>query len=423
MCRSRSSTHASPLPHTMAKPPRDHWTEYTRWLATNSSANIVDPVALCEDSKGRAFSKRAAMDLNQASGEYFNRKVKSIIQHLEDTRSYCNADNKSKSKSSKDAAASMYHRLWEAVRHGSPANFTNQDELLVYTVDRLPGRCRYLYALLMAGGPELEICSRARRLFLPTTLEDRQQSPVKVCSVGGGPGIDHIALSVLRSFLAEVQPRQENEETAVIPVVSITAREVETIVFDLYAEDWLPIIRVVTAEEAESQGQRRGEGKTEEAEEVEEKEVEEKEKEVVVVEEEEKEKEREEHNQEQKKVTAEYCNICEPLTAPCNAALARSASEADLFVFQFVLHENASHLVVKEKEVEENRVGGCMVGILQDAKAGAIIICTDASHHLWPALLATGCDYGWSVASGPKTRVSLGSNFTGPKWCCFLEKQ
>jgi len=128
-------------------------------------------------------------------------------------------------------------------------------------------------------------------------------------------------------------------------------------------------------------------------------------------------------DEQQEKVTAEFCNICELLTASCNAALARSVAEADLFVFQFVLHENASHLRVVSNEKEEDRVGGCMVGILQDAKAGAIIICTDASNHLWPALLATGCDYGWTVASGPKVRVSLGSSFTGPKWCCFLEKQ
>jgi hypothetical protein len=81
--------------------------------------------------------------------------------------------------------------------------------------------------------------------------------------------------------------------------------------------------------------------------------------------------------------------------------------DADLFIFSFVLHENASFLQVRtnvktkvrKKEAEEEteevdneeglgrvggceeeeqgRVGGCVVGILQRARLGAIIICTN----------------------------------------------
>ena len=94
--------------------PRDHLEALQRWLAsasapsptsttaaasaaptaTSASASAsaapvsvshaaLDPVALTQQSKGRAFSRRATDDLNVASGEFFAREVAAIVGHLQ----------------------------------------------------------------------------------------------------------------------------------------------------------------------------------------------------------------------------------------------------------------------------------------------------------------------------------------------------
>lgn len=318
-----------------AKPARDPWKGFADWFAGATSGAacgdsggriVYDPVAHCREAKGTALSQRAARELRLASGAYFERAVSAIVQRLIGSYSSSFPDG-----ASKGAEVRMYLRLAEALRRGSPADFSNHEELLVYAAGRLPMRCRYVFALLMADRDDLEVCGAARRLFLPSwPSASSRSSPrraVKVCSVGGGPAFDHVAVTLLASFLADVQPREgrEGREGVRAPQTVAAARRVETTVFDLYAENWLPIMRAVTATSASAGGtQAHAEGAEEGAEEGEE--------------------DAEGRTRGRGAVSAECCDIREPLSAPCNAALARSVIEADLFLFQFVLHENAAHL-------------------------------------------------------------------------------
>ncbi len=128
-----------------------------------------------------------------------------------------------------------------ALRTGRPADFSDFRELAIYTVHyfsmcsqitititisitiiiiiiiisvlfvkigRLQTRCRYLYKTLLSKSPA---CTHARRFLLPTIAELNydHRSPaktVKVCSIGGGPGFDHVAVSIAAAFLASIQP-------------------------------------------------------------------------------------------------------------------------------------------------------------------------------------------------------------------------
>ena len=99
------------------------------------------------------------------------------------------------------------------------------------------------------------------------------------------------------------------------------------------------------------------------------------------------------------------------------AELLSSVRSADIIVFQFVLHENASFLVHKETGL----FVGATESILSDrgAKEGTFLICTDSGHRLWPALKKTAALHGWEFFGDAENdhKISL-----GPKSFVILEK-
>ncbi len=384
---------------------------FMKWLeqSCTDTRTVVDPIRKCEEYRGQEFSKRAAQDLDAAACFFFLSYIEDIIRILRTVEPFLHTDRGSVKGA---VASSMYMRLSKALRTGTPADFSNHEELLVYTVGRLRDRSRYLFALHTAVGTGLGVCDKVRQLFLPLRSDkEGMDRTVKVCSIGGASGFDHFAFTALAQFLALLQPRQLKKGTW-------TEVGVETTVFDLYADHWRPIVESVAG-----CGEKDNKSST------------------------------------CSHVVVKQCDIRETLTAPCNKILAASASEADIIVFQFVLHENAKFLRVGEgiaegeKEVEKvkeieggeqgeeaekvvkddeeikkyqnesggaaaahgQRIGGSIVGILKCAKLGAVMLCTDAGNRLWPALVATGREHGW--VSTPFKRIR-----NGPKSFCFLER-
>eukprot|EP00946_MAST-07B_sp_MAST-7B-sp1_P003481 g3481.t1 len=369
-----------------------HIKRFVEWLRKQCHQNDsrqndiltpVDPVSKCKELKGHKYSKRASLDLEAGSSESFQFHIDGIIGSLQNAAPFLNTERGS---TKGEVASTMYSRLANALRYGEPADFSNQEELLVYTVGRMRDRSRYVFAIAMESS--LKVCSKIRRLFLPAAGGTSRVDPIKVCSVGGAAGFDHFALVALSAFLTRVQPIQQDEYTW-------KPAAVKTTVFDLYAQHWRPVLKLMTSQkDATTSGS---------------------------------------------SVEIEPCDIRQDLAAPCNKMMAASVSEADLILFQFVLHENAAYLRVDKgnsssmlADVGEDekftyeisgaaaasgqRIGGSVIGILQSAKLGTIMLCTDAGKRLWPALAATGRDHGWStthfkrVRNGPKSFSFVGGD-------------
>ena len=97
-------------------------------------------------------------------------------------------------------------------------------------------------------------------------------------------------------------------------------------------------------------------------------------------------------------------------------------TEFDVFLACYVLHENASHMLVgggDEEQEKEQEVGGCVLDMLVRAKSGAVMLCCDASNRQWPAMSRTAEKCGWQVDESPEKRVESG----GPKSCWFAVKK
>ena len=79
------------------------------------------------------------------------------------------------------------------------------------------------------------ISNRIRKLFLPDVLCENTDvnivgEDISVCSIGGGPGYDHLSLCILASFLRHIQS-SVNEN-------SFRTRVVRKRAFDLFDDDW-----------------------------------------------------------------------------------------------------------------------------------------------------------------------------------------
>ena len=91
----------------------------------------------------------------------------------------------------------------------------------------------------------------------------------------------------------------------------------------------------------------------------------------------------------------------------------------DIFVFQFVLHENSSYIVNKDTGLVTGAVGS----ILEGAVVGSFLICTDSRNTLWSALKKTAITYGWKYWSDDE-RVEAGRKIAfGPKAFVVLERE
>tara|TARA_B110000305_G_scaffold220038_1_gene261523 strand:- start:99 stop:572 length:474 start_codon:yes stop_codon:yes gene_type:complete len=82
-----------------------------------------------------------------------------------------------------------------------------------------------------------------------------------------------------------------------------------------------------------------------------------------------------------------------------------------------VLHENRSFLECRDSQNNVTGVDNCLLGILEAAKVGSVIIALDAGERLFPTLLDHARRLGWD-GECPKRKWKMGC-----KSVCMLEKK
>ena len=339
-----------------------------------------------------------------------------------------------------DARHRMNGRLASAYHDGRPADFTDPAELEIYTQDRMRARCRYLYRVLLSPA---SICTNIRAKLLPmppraggggggggdadgaaaASISDPHRA-FRCLSVGGGPAFDDVAIRVVASFLLATGTLAPHDDPGPTPV------RIDSTILDLYEEEWTPAI-VAVGNAVASRARRHEEvpamantadrgsgtngthgtngtnginGFTGEISGI-------------------------------GSVSIAHCDIRSSLEGAGNERFRELAPACDLFVFSFVLHENAEYLVNSSSggggDVDEGGgggggsdhgdegvgvgggdgdgaggggggggggsglVGGCLPGLFQSAKVGATMVMMDPTHRLWPNMIHTAMAHGW----------------------------
>jgi hypothetical protein len=320
-----------------------------------------------------------------------------------------------------EAASEWAGELTRAVREGVPADFSARGDdgandgasdgasdgeggggepggtcLKVYAVEKLSARCRQLHHLLFDDNA---ICGRAREMLLPRPSDPgRAPDPVRVVSLGGGPGYDHVALCLVARYLLLAQPFRWAGGPA------LRARTVATEVFDLYDEAWAPVAAAVAGACRDGIGRIDGVPPPEE-------------------EKDEDEEEKDELEEGGDETGGDSCSMAFAdlrlgADHPSHAALREALELADLVVLQFVLHENAAFLLRDGGD----RVGGALGDLLAVAPVGTLVFCTDSANTLWPALRRTASERGWSCVGVEEQRAGTGRIALGPKSFVMLER-
>ena len=350
--------------------------------------------------------KAKCNNLDKAHRESFGRIMNTIQQDLE-LRLNVTPD---------DVAASEWHsQLTEAVVLGRPANFSGLDEeskqhdadqvqgqcLKVYAVEKLNARCRYLHHLLFG---EDQFSSKVRSLLLPlSSIEsldeaydaendggtNGQDAGVNVVSLGGGPGFDHVALCIVSKFLHDIQPDQK----------VLRPRVINTKVFDLYDKEWEPIMFALGESYHDSLSNHAPGNNTEldyASDNV------------------------QFPNTNGKNMTMSHCDLRLGIDAQSHTnALAHAIETAAIICVQFVLHENASYIL----DPDGDTIMGLMGDLFNKASLGTVVICTDASNTLFPALKCTAAKLGWSYFGDEEQRESNKAlTSMGPKSFVMLER-
>lgn len=396
--------------------------------ATESVPAVYDPISLVQQQHPRFHTEQdfqVVKHLHHSYRKFFNAHMERIRQRFNarDDMSTNDAHFSRRRKGEHDQV--WQTALNEAVRHGMPANFSRLQDNWIYADNKLIPRSRYLYYLLLDDNA---ISTRLRkRLLLPrldgvsndngaADCEDKGNTSelssmnadrpggnvVRVCSIGGGPGYDHLAIALASWFLYKVQPGtnadgESSSSHALVP------RTIQTQVFDLYHQEWLPMMEKL-------QECLEGEAETE------------------IIQPKETEWWRhnrmtmhhgdlrlslfdDDNNDESTSWDDEYIQA-----NATNATLLTSVRAADIIVFQFVLHENASFLVDHETGLFVGTTASILDG---GAKKGTFLICTDSSNTLWPALKKTANTHGWEFLGDAEAhhKISL-----GPKAYVVLEK-
>jgi hypothetical protein len=307
------------------------------WLAERSAADECggDPVALAVS----CGTKQLQRDLAAAAKAHFDRGIEHIAAELARGAAAGTASSAREADSAGEALASA---LRGALRDGVPPDFGDAAALTAYTQERLQARCRYLYTLLLC---EDEVCSAARQqLLLPQPADGAScgttQRPLSVLSIGGGPAFDDVALRLLASFLASMPCGKTREHARPVQIC--------TVVLDLNEAEWTTAARAVAAatDSATAAGLLGGGGA------------------------------------EAEQLRLARCDVRLALDDSDNEAMASLTPTADVFVFSFVLHENAAGLLesesadgsdsaateqqdqagVEEQDAVPPRIGGCLTG-------------------------------------------------------------
>jgi Zinc knuckle len=246
--------------------------------------------------------------------------------------------------------------LHQAVKDGTPADFSNSKALRTYTIERWIPRCRQLFYILMDHPPNIISQSIRMNLWKSFFLSSNVAS-LQICSLGGGPGLDHIAFCLAVGYLQHFQRQQQ-----IYPKHHSVS--IRTQVMDLWYDAWKSVA--------------------------------------------------EEWNEALRKVitlspftemTLHPADLRLSFDATINQSLASAIENADIIVAQYVLHENATYFMSERGEnynepedTTDNKTlctKTSLVNILQCAKIGAIMVCTDSIHTLWPIIQSEASDLGW----------------------------
>ena len=273
--------------------------------------------------------------------------------------------------------------LTEAVKEGTPAEFCDAAALRGYTLEKMAPRCRQLHHLIMDHDNDFSQSIRALLLPRSTSSSSHDDNDnnrvVSVCSIGGGPAFDHISICCVVRFLQDLQSPSSMASSQTV--------DIHTRVFDLWDHHWGPI-----AEDLMHCWNNDDDTTTP-----------------------------------TNSMTMHHADLRLSLESPSNHELLDAIPIADVIVFQFVLHENASFLVVNDDDdnaddddVKKFLRDDCAVSdVFRRAKLGAIMVCTDSVNFLWPALKATATRHGWAyLGNAEKTHKIV----LGPKSFVILER-
>jgi len=337
---------------------RDYSKIFKRWMDAEPTDVVQDVMHVVK----KRNSKNAFHDFTCAYRIYFSERLKGISETL-DAMAADVVDQKT-------AVAQLNIDLNNAVKEGKPPSFTDKDANVVYCRDRLPTRVRYMYAAILN---DLVVSNYVREMFLPS-LKPEEKSTIHVASVGSGPGNDFVAFVLLRDFLKisqndHVQTIQHN-------------KTIKCVNYDLFSSDWSPIVQVVKS----SLGIREGGNNYEKG------------------------GGREDRNWGDQ-VLEQQMDLRKPLSDSENTHINVHIENFDLFAFTFVLHENRAYCEKRNEKGEQVGVSNALLGILEGAKIGAVIIGLDAGNRLLQIMFSASKALGWE-GEIPKSKWKMGCKST-----------
>lgn len=412
--RGQESEHgrADAFVNAKARGPLYHFHRVLEWMNDRSTAATLagettrqprDPIAVLQDEALEAVTSSLNTtqrwnDLHKARWNDVDKAHREVFDsYIQDMRVLLGS---SLGVTPEDEAASTWHeKLSEAVNLGRPADFSSKSggELSVYAVEKFQARCRQLYHLLFDNN--CDISAKLRSLLLPSAQPDGSNNngddkvkPINVVSLGGGPGYDHVALCIAAKFFHRAQPNSREFEV----------RHVRTQVFDLFDNDWEPVMSTLekcanqaflaeTAKDSTGCRNERSSGSN---------------------------------------MSMHHCDIRKGLDGVCHADLVNAIENVDVICISFVLHENASFILDKghashwaDDHSSEAILVGAMRDIFERSPLGSIMVVMDSSNTLFPALKNTAKKYGWMFRGDDERRVE-GQKIDnlGPKSFVLLER-
>ena len=244
----------------------------------------------------------------------------------------------------KYAHQELSKKLTTSLVDGETVLFEDPGALGEYTLKRLRPRCRALLEVLLA-----ENCTSFFETLIKRVETAREEDrDLCVVSLGGGPGFDAIALL---AALAAVKEASQQEPSATSATTQNCELGCRCKVFDL-APAWSTALSAVSEAAVEIFPWQ-----------------------------------------------TELIQLIAPvdLRDSTNPELLEEVGKADMIIAAYVLHENEAFLL------EGGILGGILPEVFKAAPIGIPMIFLDATHRLWPALVATA-----RVSVAPKTfRVLL----------------
>ena len=270
---------------------------------------------------------------------------------------------------SKGKSSPWIHSLNDAVKNGTPADFSHHIKNRIYTVEKIISRTRYLHYLIMDRNP---VSNSVRQLL----YRKMQQEQISVISIGGGPAFDHIAIWIVILFMRSMNDELKEKSKACT---------VKTQIFDLYLE-WADVCNEVESSFTDTL------------------------------------KELDENIEvdvyPNHDVSIHYCDLRFDLHDSSNVQIQQSLHAADIICVQYVVHENSSFVLHKDDEY----IRGLIRGILVESKLGTVIIFTDSGNFVWPKLRSTAIAFGWFCFGDNDKRSSGGDVRQGPKSFIMLQR-